>query len=183
MTRKRERAFAGFGAALFLITSSFFTIFIIYTLLTQNKSNNTPTNNSSTKTSTTQTPPQNKLEGTKLSGFAPIASIPNLQTTDTKAGDGAEVTPNENVTVNYTGAVAATGTIFQSSLDSGKPVSLSLNGVIAGWSKGIPGMKVGGTRRLLIPSAMAYGAKPPPGSNIPPNADLVFDVTVISASK
>ncbi|HSX32179.1 MAG TPA: FKBP-type peptidyl-prolyl cis-trans isomerase, partial [Candidatus Saccharimonadales bacterium] len=80
--------------------------------------------------------------------------------------------------VDYTGAVAATGVIFQSSLDSGQPVSFPLGNVIQGWQEGIPGMKVGGTRRLIIPAAKAYGASPPQGSNIPANADLVFDVTL-----
>jgi FKBP-type peptidyl-prolyl cis-trans isomerase len=74
--------------------------------------------------------------------------------------------------------VASTGKIFQSSKDTGQPVPLSLSQVIAGWSQGIPGMKEGGTRRLLIPAALAYGAQPPQGSDIPANADLVFDVTV-----
>jgi FKBP-type peptidyl-prolyl cis-trans isomerase len=53
-----------------------------------------------------------------------------------------------------------------------------LNQVIPGWTEGIPGMKVGGKRRLLIPAAQAYGANPPSGSNIPANADLVFDITL-----
>ncbi|HTB49185.1 MAG TPA: FKBP-type peptidyl-prolyl cis-trans isomerase, partial [Verrucomicrobiae bacterium] len=81
-------------------------------------------------------------------------------------------------TVDYTGAVASTGIIFQSSKDTGQPATLSLSQVIAGWSQGIPGMKVGGTRRLLIPAGLAYGSNPPSGSGIPANADLVFDVTL-----
>lgn len=186
MTRKRERAFAGFGAALFLLTSSFFTIFIIYTLLTQNNSSKPKADTTKNNSSVNQSNPTNnqpKLAGTKLANFTPVASIPSLQTIDSKVGTGTTVTEKDKVTVNYTGAVAATGTVFQSSLDSGKPVTFPLNGVITGWSKGIPGMKVGGTRRLLIPAAMAYGANPPPGSNIPANADLVFDVTLLGVSQ
>jgi FKBP-type peptidyl-prolyl cis-trans isomerase len=76
--------------------------------------------------------------------------------------------------------VASTGTIFQSSLDTGQPVTFALNQVIKGWSEGVPGMKEGGVRRLLIPADKAYGANPPQGSNIPPNADLVFDITLVS---
>jgi len=118
------------------------------------------------------------LEGTKLQNFTPVNNIPSLKTEDIKTGTGDEVKPGDTVTVDYTGAVAATGVIFQSSLDTGQPVSFSLNQVIQGWTNGIPGMKVGGTRRLLIPAAQAYGANPPAGSGIPANADLVFDVTL-----
>src|SRR5262249_40950930 len=118
------------------------------------------------------------LQGTKLANFAPGTAIPTLKTEDTTPGTGTEVKAGDTVTVDYTGAVAATGVIFQSSKDVGQPVSFSLSQVIPGWSQGIPGMKVGGTRRLLIPAPLAYGAKPPTGSGIPANADLVFDVTL-----
>lgn len=121
---------------------------------------------------------ENKLQGTQLAGFTPVASVTELQKTDTTPGTGKEVKAGDTVTVDYTGAVASTGKIFQSSKDSGQPVPLSLSQVIAGWSQGIPGMKEGGTRRLLIPASLAYGANPPQGSDIPANADLVFDVTV-----
>ncbi len=120
----------------------------------------------------------NKLQGTKLADFTPGTPITALQEQDTTPGTGAEVKAGDTVTVDYTGAVAATGVIFQSSKDSGQPVSFPLSGVIAGWSQGIPGMKVGGTRRLLIPASLAYGSNPPSGSGIPANADLVFDVTL-----
>jgi FKBP-type peptidyl-prolyl cis-trans isomerase len=123
------------------------------------------------------------LQGTKLAGFTPVASISQLQAIDTKPGSGATVQAGANVTVDYTGAIASTGIIFQSSKDSGQPVTFPLSQVIPGWSQGIPGMKVGGTRRLLIPAALAYGTNPPPGSGIPANADLVFDVVLRSISK
>jgi FKBP-type peptidyl-prolyl cis-trans isomerase len=128
------------------------------------------------------TPPanNNKSEGKKMQNFTPVSKVDSLQKTDLKEGTGAEATASSNVTVHYTGAVAATGTIFQSSLDTGKPVSFALNQVIKGWSEGVPGMKVGGERRLLIPADMAYGANPPQGANIPPNADLVFDITLLN---
>jgi FKBP-type peptidyl-prolyl cis-trans isomerase len=84
------------------------------------------------------------------------------------------------VTAHYTGAVAATGVIFQSSHDTGQPIPFSLNEVIKGWTDGVPGMKVGGTRRLVIPADQAYGATPPPGSGIPANAALVFDIELVA---
>lgn len=121
----------------------------------------------------------NKLQGTQLQNFTPTDQVANLQKIDQKLGEGTEAKASSTVTVNYTGAVAATGTIFQSSLDTGQPVAFPLDQVIPGWTQGIPGMKVGGSRRLVIPAALAYGANPPPGSGIPANADLVFDVQML----
>ena len=119
-----------------------------------------------------------KLAGTQLANFTPVATVPQLQETDITPGTGAVVKASDTITVDYTGAVAATGIIFQSSLDSGQTATFGLNQVIPGWTQGIPGMKVGGTRRLLIPANLAYGANPPAGSGIPATAALVFDVTV-----
>ncbi len=120
-----------------------------------------------------------KLKGTKLAGFTPTSKVDLLKCIDVKVGTGAAVQSSSTLTANYTGAVAATGVIFESSLDSGQPFSTSLNQLIPGWQTGLLGMKAGGTRRLLIPSVSAYGAQPPPG--IPANADLVFDISLISA--
>ncbi|MGF7228789.1 MAG: FKBP-type peptidyl-prolyl cis-trans isomerase [Candidatus Saccharibacteria bacterium] len=176
MARKRDRIFALFGAGLFFLTSFGLSFAVIWQLVKDNNSNKS---NTATSTATNSS----KLQGTRLAGFTPIASIPTLQSTDTQTGTGSTAKAGDTVTVDYTGAVAATGIIFQSSKDSGNPVSLDLNNVIEGWKEGIPGMKVGGVRRLLIPAAMAYGANPPSGSGIPANADLVFDVTLDAIGK
>lgn len=126
---------------------------------------------------------QGMLQGTKLEGFTPVASTETLQITDLVVGTGDEVKAGATVTAHYTGAVAADGTIFQSSHDRGQPIPFSLNGVIKGWTDGVPGMKVGGKRRLLIPAALAYGANPPAGSGIPANADLVFDIEITAVEQ
>lgn len=123
------------------------------------------------------------LQGQPLANFTPVSSIPELKTEEITVGTGEEVQKSDTVTTDYTGAVAATGVVFQSSKDSGQQVSFGLNQVIKGWTEAIPGMKVGGTRRLLIPAALAYGANPPAGSGIPANADLVFDVTVYKTGR
>lgn len=115
-----------------------------------------------------------------LQNFTPVNSIPSLEKEDVIEGRGETVQPGATVTCHYTGAVASTGVIFQSSHDFGKAISFPLSGVIAGWTQGVPGMKVGGTRRLLIPATMAYGSTPPPGSGIPANADLVFDIELVA---
>jgi FKBP-type peptidyl-prolyl cis-trans isomerase len=119
------------------------------------------------------------LEGTKLENFKPVASVPELQIIDVTEGTGEVVPAGATITAHYTGALCSDGTIFQSSHDFGEPISFPLNGVIEGWTKGVPGMKVGGVRRLLIPAAMAYGAHSP-SSNIPPNSDLVFDIELVA---
>jgi FKBP-type peptidyl-prolyl cis-trans isomerase len=127
-------------------------------------------------------PTSGKLAGTKLSDFTPVAHIAKLTCSDIKIGSsGQAVQSSSTVTANYTGAVAATGVIFQSSLDNnGQPFSAALSGVIVGWQQGLLGMRAGGERRLYIPAAEAYGANPPSGSGIPANADLVFDITVLA---
>jgi len=142
----------------------------------------TPTNpnevakgESSTNTKTMET---NKR---LLQNFTPISSVTTLIKKDLVVGTGAEVKAGATVSVHYIGAIASTGEVFQSSKDFGtEPITFPLSGVIKGWTDGIPGMKVGGTRRLIIPSDLAYGAKPDPRSGIPPNADLVFDVELVA---
>lgn len=119
-----------------------------------------------------------QLEGTKLDGFEPIAKVNELEIIDIKAGEGAEVQPGATVTAHYTGALCSSGVIFQSSHDFGEAISFPLSGVIKGWTHGVPGMKVGGTRRLVIPAEMAYGASSP-SPNIPSNSDLVFDIELV----
>ena len=146
----------------------------------QPKDNSTSSQNSQTNSSQNKNSNTPKLAGTKLTNFTPTTTVGSLQKTDLKTGVGPTAQASSTVTVNYTGAVAATGLIFQSSLDSGQPATFPLNGVIKGWSEGVPGMKVGGERRLLIPAAEAYGANPPQGSGIPANANLVFDITLLS---
>lgn len=119
------------------------------------------------------------LEGTKMANFTPVSTVPELQVIDITEGTGDVVPANATITAHYTGALCKDGTIFQSSHDFGKPITFGLNQVIAGWSKGVPGMKVGGVRRLIIPSAMAYGSVRA-AANIPPNSDLVFDIELVS---
>ena len=116
-----------------------------------------------------------KYEGTKLTDFEPIAAVEQLQIIDIEEGSGEEVNPGATITAHYTGALCKSGIIFQSSHDFGNPITFSLDQVIPGWTEGVPGMKVGGMRRLIIPSEMAYGSVRA-AANIPPNSDLVFDI-------
>ncbi len=102
---------------------------------------------------------------------------------DTVVGDGAEAKSGGVVVVNYTGWLnnnGEKGSKFDSSLDRNSPFSFPLGAgrVIQGWDQGVAGMKVGGKRTLLIPSALGYGARGSPPV-IPPNADLIFDVELL----
>lgn len=119
------------------------------------------------------------LEGSKLADFEPRKSVAELEVIDITEGTGATVEPGDTITAHYTGALVKDGTIFQSSKDFGRPATFGLHQVIAGWTNGVPGMKVGGVRRLIIPSAQAYGSQRA-ASNIPPNSDLVFDIELIA---
>lgn len=120
-----------------------------------------------------------KLEGTTLAQFTPIPKVDELQIINITEGTGDAVPVGGTVTAHYTGALAKDGTIFQSSHDFGDPVTFPLDRVIKGWTDGVPGMKVGGTRRLIIPSAQAYGSVRA-AANIPPNSDLVFDIELVA---
>jgi peptidylprolyl isomerase len=120
-----------------------------------------------------------KLEGMKLADFSPVSSVAELHIIDVKQGDGEEVQPGATINAHYTGALCKDGTIFQSSHDFGDSVTFGLDQVISGWTKGVPGMKVGGIRRLVIPSALAYGSVRV-AANIPPNSDLVFDIELVA---
>jgi len=120
-----------------------------------------------------------QLEGTKLANFDPIDKVAELQIIDTVVGSGEQVPEGATITAHYTGALCKDGAIFQSSHDFGEAISFGLDQVIKGWTIGVPGMKVGGTRRLIIPSEMAYGSVRA-AANIPPNSDLVFDIELVA---
>ncbi len=115
-----------------------------------------------------------------MDDYTPVEEVTELTRIDIVEGSGDPVQSGATITAHYTGALARTGEVFQSSKDFGRPIQFGLNQVIRGWTEGVPGMKVGGRRRLLIPADQAYGATPPRGSGIPANADLVFDIELVS---
>ena len=123
-----------------------------------------------------------KYKGTKLNDFEPRDKVDAAEIIDIEVGNGEEVNPGAKITAHYTGALVKNGIIFQSSFDFGRPITFGLDQVISGWTQGMPGMKIGGTRRLVIPAEMAYGASSP-ASNIPANSDLVFDIALVEIPK
>ena len=113
-------------------------------------------------------------------------NITSLQVADTKTGSGAAAASGKQVTVHYSGwlydakAPNRHGTKFDSSRDRNEPFTFKLGAgqVIRGWDQGVAGMKVGGSRTLIVPSDLGYGARGA-GAAIPPNATLVFDVELL----
>lgn len=116
-----------------------------------------------------------------------ITTPSGLQYDDRVTGGGAEASAGAHVSVHYTGwlhdaaAPDGRGAKFDSSKDRGDPFSFPLGAghVIRGWDEGVQGMKIGGTRVLLIPPALGYGARGA-GGVIPPNATLVFEVELLA---
>ena len=108
------------------------------------------------------------------------ATPSGLRFYDIKVGTGANPRPGQTVSVQYVGTLLD-GTKFDSSYDhGGAPIDfpIGVGNVIKGWDEGVPTMKVGGKRRLVVPGDLAYGASPPDAS-IPPDATLVFDIELI----
>lgn len=111
-----------------------------------------------------------------------------LQVTDLVAGIGDEAMPGMIVIVHYTGwlhdpaAQDGRGKQFDSSRERGRPFSFPLGGghVIKGWEQGVPGMRVGGLRRLVIPPSLGYGARSIGDGLIPPHSTLQFDIELLA---
>jgi len=105
-----------------------------------------------------------------------------LEIHEVERGFGEVARAGKTVSVHYTGYLED-GTKFDSSLDRGEPFTFQLGAgkVIRGWDEGLAGMKVGGRRKLIIPSELAYGSRGA-GRLIPPDATLVFDVELLEVT-
>ena len=111
----------------------------------------------------------------------PVGTAPaTLVTKDIIVGDGAEALATSTMTVHYTLMTWSNGNLIESSWNSGSPATFPLANVIVGWQQGIPGMKVGGRRLLVIPPDLGYGAQG--GGPIGPNETLIFVVDAIGVA-
>lgn len=166
MATKSQRTMAAILALLFLLSSIATTGYVIWQI---NSEEPVATGQEEEASLDADTPPTGS-QGQPLGGFTPRAEpVAALESTDTAVGNGAEATASSTVTVHYTLAAVSDGLIIESSLDSGEPLTQPLSGLIVGWQQGVPGMKVGGKRRLVVPASLAYG-----------DADLVFDIELLA---
>jgi peptidylprolyl isomerase len=143
----------------------------------------TSSSTSTTATSTSTTPLPAALK-TKPTIVVPAGPAPKkLVIKDLIKGTGPVATAGSTVTVQYVGVLYKGATQFDASWNdgSGQPTSLPLSGVIKGWQQGIPGMRVGGRRELIIPPSLGYGAAGSP-PKIPANATLVFVIDLHGVS-
>jgi FKBP-type peptidyl-prolyl cis-trans isomerase len=101
-----------------------------------------------------------------------------LKIEDIRVGDGPSPQPGQTITVNYVGTLE-NGKEFDNSYKKGAPVDfrIGVGEVIKGWDEGLMTMKVGGKRKLFIPSNLAYAARGRPG--IPPNSNLIFEIELL----
>jgi peptidylprolyl isomerase len=140
------------------------------------------TTSTASATSTSATPLPAALK-TKPKVVPPSGAPPKtLEVKDLITGTGPAATASSTVNVQYVGVLYKGGKQFDASWNdgSGQPVSLPLSGVIKGWQQGIPGMKVGGRRELIIPPSLAYGSTAQ--AKIPANSTLVFVIDLHGVS-
>jgi FKBP-type peptidyl-prolyl cis-trans isomerase FkpA len=117
--------------------------------------------------------------------LSPVTTDSGLQYRNLAIGKGEAAQAGDTVDVHYTGwlqnADGSRGRKFDSSYDRGEPLTftIGMRQVIKGWDEGVQGMQAGGRRRLIIPSALAYGTRGTGNGLIPPNANLIFEVALI----
>jgi FKBP-type peptidyl-prolyl cis-trans isomerase FkpA len=163
------------GVIIIVISTAALSVFFVIQQATASNSDNSLAAN---------TPPACVDNGTEPTlpapdVYKPAGTVASLQTADLVVGSGTAAKAGDCLIVKYYGTLAADGTKFDENFTQPTAFAFTLGQgqVIPGWDQGLVGMKVGGTRRLVIPAALAYGSQ---GSGtIPPNADLVFVVKLL----
>jgi FKBP-type peptidyl-prolyl cis-trans isomerase len=174
MSSMRDRVFAWAGVVVAVLAAVALSVAVIVQQVISNQQ------------SSQQTPPQlactdSNVEPTYVAPaqYTPTQPVTSLQTTDLSAGSGQAAKSGDCLIVKYYGTLASTGVKFDEDFTTPNAFAFTLGQgqVIQGWDQGLVGMKVGGERRLVIPSSLAYGSS---GSgSIPANAALVFDVHLL----
>ena len=137
---------------------------------------------SSSQSSSASLPEVGGSKGSKPTISAPSGEAPKtLEQKDIFVGTGKEAVATSTLEVHYTLMAWSTGNLVESSWDSGQTATFPLSGVITGWQQGIPGMKEGGRRLLVIPPDLGYGAAGA-GAAIGPNETLIFVVDLVKVS-
>jgi FKBP-type peptidyl-prolyl cis-trans isomerase len=187
----RTQRVVSFLLAAFLIASSLGAVFLVFRQskeindadkISQEAASKKANNETNQKECSVKgSPASNNKPGDVLKLSAPVTE---LQITDAVVGTGEEARLNDCITVNYRlslidGSIVAGNDTFT----SGRPIAFDLveGGLIEGWIKGIPGMKVGGLRRLVVPAAMGYGDRGTSG--IPAGSTLVFDIELLDTTR
>ncbi|MDQ2973071.1 MAG: FKBP-type peptidyl-prolyl cis-trans isomerase [bacterium] len=171
MANRSQRAIALSLALLFFATSVATTAYVIWEINKEEPvATGTEIEDNSITNDNQPTPEGEQLKGTQLAGFTlRTAAVTELEKSDTVVGTGDEALAGSTIIAHYTLAGVADGIVIESSLDAGTPLNRPLSGLIPGWQQGIPGMKVGGKRRLVVPANLAYND----------GKDLVFDIELL----
>lgn len=179
MAMHRDRIFAMTGALLFLLSASALTIAVVYDSVTnKDKAPSTP-DTSQTNTCNIQQPVAAAAETVPANFEAKNSDVTTLKIQDLTVGTGATAKDGDCLYMKYYGTLAKDGTKFDENYTTANGLQLLLGSgqVIPGWEKGLVGMKVGGERRLVIPSDLAYGDTGQ--GTIPAKATLVFLVKLV----
>ena len=178
MTKKRDRFFALMGALLFFVTASALTIAIVISAVQESHKNKA----ASTQAATCEDTRTDEPTYPAPEAFTVAEKASALQTTDLEKGTGATAKAGDCLVMKYYGTLT-NGTMFDENYTKPTAFAFTLGGgqVITGWDKGLVGMKVGGTRRLVIPASQGYGSQS--AGSIPANSDLVFEVKLLRIQK
>lgn len=185
-----QRTFALIIALIFLLTTVATGFFVVASIVNEGKNKDTASTSATTPAEETAAdatcpigtePGQAVLPAPEV--YKPSGDIMTLEKTDIEVGTGEVVKAGDCLIAKYYGTLATTGEMFDENFttDQGLTFQVGAGSVIEGWDQGIVGMNVGGTRRLVIPSDLAY--KDQAAGSIPANSDLVFVVKVIAVKK
>lgn len=185
MAKLSHRVFAATMAGVFFLSAVAFSVFVVYDMV-QSRKNQAEVQSATDAQAAQQAacPPTSEAEVLPApEAYTTSEDVTELQITDLEAGNGQAVKAGDCVVVKYYGSLASNGEMFDENFT--KPtdfgVQIGQGMVIEGWDKGLIGMQVGATRRLVIPSEQAYG--PQSQAKIPANSDLVFVVKLLEIKK
>jgi FKBP-type peptidyl-prolyl cis-trans isomerase len=168
------------GALLFFVTASALTIAVVFDSLSNKKPDTTATDPTQRQTDCSINQVAGVAEKLPANYEAKAADVSELKITDLSQGTGPAAKAGDCLQMKYYGTLAKDGKMFDQNYDQASALQFALGKgqVIPGWDTGIVGMKVGGVRRLVIPSALAYGEAGQ--GSIPANATLVFLVKLVA---